>query len=129
MLRTSFTIQSTKNSSQKNVAKDAEGGSNNDREDETIKRLSSKNSNGADYQAIDAKKGDIGAKKGNGGARNFRYLISDIKNVFNQLRQAFTKAPIFQHFDLKHHIRIETNISGYAIDEVLSQLISNNLGQ
>ena len=47
---------------------------------------------------------------------------------FIELRQAFVKAPILHHFDLKRHIRIETNVSSYANDEVYCQLTSDNLG-
>ena len=77
-------------------------------EDETVKRslLISKNTNGA-----------IG------------YLTPSAKRAFTQLRQAFTKAPILQHFDLECYIWIETDASGYAIGGVLSQLTLNNLGQ
>ena len=49
-----------------------------------------------------------------------RYLIFNAKQALIQLRQAFTKALIFWHFDLKYYIRIETNASGYAIGGVLS---------
>ena len=55
------------------------------------------------------------------------FLTPGAKEVFNQLRQAFTEAPILRHFDPECHIRIETNSSGYAIGEVLSQLTSNHL--
>ena len=57
------------------------------------------------------------------------YLTFDAKQAFTQLKQTFTKAPIFQHFDLECHIRIETDASGYAIDEVLNQLTLDNLDQ
>ena len=50
------------------------------------------------------------------------FLTSDAKEAFNHLRLAFIKAPILRHFDLKSHIRIETDTSGYAIGGVLSQL-------
>ena len=50
------------------------------------------------------------------------FLTPGAKKVFNQLRQAFIEALIFQHFDLECHIRIETNTSGYVIDRILSQL-------
>ena len=43
------------------------------------------------------------------------------------MKQAFTEAPILQHFDPECHIRIETNASGYAIGGVLSQLTSDHL--
>ena len=56
------------------------------------------------------------------------YLILKARLAFTQLRKAFTKARIFQHFDLECHILIETDTSGYAISGVLSQLASDNLG-
>ena len=91
------------------MAEEVEVGSINDNcADETVKRspLISKNSNGA-----------------------IAYLTTGAKQAFTQLRQAFTKALILQHFDLKCHIRIKTDASGYAIGGVLSQLILDNLGQ
>ena len=92
------------------MAEDVEVGSvgGGDWGDETVKRspLTSKNSNGAT---------DL--------------LTPGAKRAFTQLRQAFTKAPILQHFDLECHIRIETDVLSYAIGGVLSQLTPNNLGQ
>ena len=52
------------------------------------------------------------------------FLIPKTRTAFNRLRLAFTEAPILWHFDPECHIRIETNISGYAIDSVLRQLVS-----
>ena len=59
--------------------------------------------------------------------------------AFTQLRQAFVKAPILYHFDLKSQIRIKTDALGYAIGGILNQLSSrirpdgviteDNLGQ
>ena len=49
-----------------------------------------------------------------------KFLTPKVRKVFNYLRQAFTKVPIFRYFDLKYHIRIETNISDYFIGAVLS---------
>ena len=49
-----------------------------------------------------------------------KFLTSEAKEAFNRLRQAFTEAPILRHFDPECHIRIETNVSGYAIGGVLS---------
>ena len=43
--------------------------------------------------------------------------------VFTELRQTFIEAPILHHLDLKCYIQVETDISGYAISEVSSQLI------
>ena len=48
------------------------------------------------------------------------FLTSNAKKAFNQLRLAFIKALILRHFDLKSHIQIETDVSGYAIGRVLS---------
>ena len=58
-----------------------------------------------------------------------RYLTPNAKQAFTQLRQVFTKAPIFQHSDSECHIRIETDASDYAIGGVLSQLTLDNLSQ
>ena len=92
------------------VAEDAEVGSigGGNCKDETVRRSSliSKNLNGATS-----------------------YLTPNAKWAFTKLRQAFTKAPILQHFDSECHIQIEIDASGYAIGRVLSQLTSDNLGQ
>ena len=50
------------------------------------------------------------------------FLTPNIKKAFNHLRLAFIKALIFQHFDLKNHIQIETDVPGYTISGVSSQL-------
>ena len=55
------------------------------------------------------------------------FLTPNTREVFNKLRQAFIEAPILQHFDPECYIRIETDISGYAIGRVLSQLTSDHL--
>ena len=52
------------------------------------------------------------------------FFTPEARLAFIQLRQAFVKALIFHHFNLKSHIRIETNLSGYTIDGILSQLSS-----
>ena len=57
------------------------------------------------------------------------FLTLGAKLAFTKLRQAFLKAPIFYHFNPEYHIRIETNVSDYAIGGVLCQLTSDNLGQ
>ena len=57
------------------------------------------------------------------------FLTPGAKLAFTVLRQAFLKAPILHHFNPERHIRIETDVSGYAIGRVLSQLTSDNLGQ
>ena len=40
----------------------------------------------------------------NGHLGEIKFLISKARKAFNCLRQAFTKASILQHFDLKYHI-------------------------
>ena len=55
------------------------------------------------------------------------FLIPGTKEVFNQLRQAFTKVLILRHFDLECYIQIETDTSGYDMGRVLSQLVSNHM--
>ena len=72
--------------------------------DKTVERLPSKNSNEVTG-----------------------YLTSKARSTFTQLRKVFTKAPILQHFNPKYYIRIKTDVSGYVISGMLSQLI--NLGQ
>ena len=62
-----------------------------------------------------------------GATREPIFLIPSAKEVFNQLRQAFTKALILQHFNLEYYIRIETNALGYAIRKVLNQLTFDHL--
>ena len=48
------------------------------------------------------------------------FLTPETRRTFNCLWLAFTKAPIFWHFDLKYHIWIKTNVLGYAISSMLS---------
>ena len=48
------------------------------------------------------------------------FPIPEARAAFDRLRLAFTKAPILWHFDLECYIRIEINVSGYAISSVLS---------
>ena len=55
------------------------------------------------------------------------FIILDTNEVFNQLRQAFTKTPIFWHFDPKCYIQIKINALGDGIEKVLSQLTSDYL--
>lgn len=48
--------------------------------------------------------------------------------VFTKLRQVFIKAPIPDHFDPEYQIRIETNLLGYTIGRVISQLTTDVSG-
>ena len=50
------------------------------------------------------------------------FLTPEARLAFNCLPLAFTKALILWHFDPKSHIRIKTDILGYAIGSILSQL-------
>ena len=50
------------------------------------------------------------------------FLTLKIRVVFDQLRLAFIKALILQHFDLECDIQIEIDISGYAIGGMLSKI-------
>ncbi len=57
------------------------------------------------------------------------FFISKAKKNFTKLRQAFIKALIHNYFDLEYYIRIEIDESGYAIDEIFSQLTLDDLDQ
>lgn len=48
-----------------------------------------------------------------------------IKEIFIYLRKVFIKAPILWHFDQECNIRIKTDVLGYVIGRVLSQITSN----
>ena len=61
-----------------------------------------------------------------GAIENPNFLTPNAKKTFNHLQLAFIKARILQHFDLESHIRIETNVSSYAIGGVLNQLNLNS---
>ena len=61
------------------------------------------------------------------GSSNF--LTLEARLAFSKLKQTFLKASILHHFDLECHIRIETDVSGYAISGVFNQLTLLNLGR
>ena len=56
-----------------------------------------------------------------------KFLTSKAKKVFNRLRQAFTEGLILRYFDPECHIRIENDVSDYAIGGALSQLTPNQV--
>ena len=56
------------------------------------------------------------------------FLTPKAKLAFTELRQAFFKAPILYYLDPEPHIRIETDVLGYTIGGVLSQLSLDDLG-
>ncbi len=49
-------------------------------------------------------------------------LTPEAKKAFEELKMAFTTAPVLRHFNPELPIRIETDASGYAIGGILSQL-------
>ncbi len=53
------------------------------------------------------------------------FLTPEAKKAFIHLKKAFTKAAILRHFDLEPDIRIRTDVLGYAISGVLSQMTSD----
>ena len=55
-----------------------------------------------------------------GAIKKSTFLTSNTKEIFNHLKQIFIKILILQHFDLKYHIRIKINLSGYVISGMLS---------
>ena len=57
------------------------------------------------------------------------FLTFEARLAFTKLRQAFVIALILYHFNPNYHICIETDVSGYAIGGVLSQLTPDNLSQ
>ena len=83
---------------------------------------------GADYSSFNHVSHVVSNIGSNSTKNVSNYLTPDAKKAFDQLRQAFTEAPIFQHFDPKQYIRVETDASGYATSGMLSQL-TNNSGQ
>jgi DNA-binding transcriptional regulator/RsmH inhibitor MraZ len=48
-------------------------------------------------------------------------LISETKKAFEELKRAFISASMLMHFDSKRKILIETDVSEYALFEVISQ--------
>ena len=54
------------------------------------------------------------------------FLSFNAKKTFNNLWLEFIKASILWHFDLKSHIQIQFNVSGYDIDAILSHLNLNS---
>ena len=84
-------------------------------ENEARAPASTKEPTGADYPSSDHVSHAVS-----------NYLTPDAKKAFDQLRQAFTKAPILQHFDPEQYIRVETDAFGYAIGGVLSQLTNDS---
>ena len=80
---------------------------------------------GADYLSSDHVSHTVSNIVSNSTKNVSNYLTPDAKKAFDQLRQAFTKAPILQYFDPEQYIRVKTDVLGHAIDGVLSQLTND----
>ena len=57
------------------------------------------------------------------------FFTSGAGLAFTKLREVFVKALILYHFELKYYIRVETDISSYAIGGVFSRLTLDDLSQ
>ena len=53
---------------------------------------------------------------------NSSILTPEVEKAFEELKTAFTTAPILKHFNSELSTRVETDASGYVIDGILSQL-------
>ena len=102
---------------------------------EKLAKKSAKSSKGLKLSKLGNSKGKNLAKSKkpskSGNSPNFdakevglSFLTPKARAAFNRLRLAFTKAPILWHFDPEYHIWIETDVLGYAINGMLSQLAS-----
>ena len=89
---------------------------------------SMKGPTGADNPSFDHVSHTVSNIVSNSAKNVSNYLTPDAKTAFDQLRQAFTEVPIFQHFDSEQYIRVETDALRHAIGGVLSQL-TYDLGQ
>ena len=72
------------------------------------------------------KKAEISRSK-NISSQSRLFFIPKARKDFIELRQAFIEAQILNHFDLKHHISIETDASSYAIVGIFNQLTLDDL--
>ncbi len=96
-------------------------------EKETAKKSRKDPKTAKSKKGIRAKKAEASRAKNLGQSGSF--LTADARRAFIELRQAFFEASILNHFDPERLIRIETDISGYAIGGVLSQLTSDSSGR
>ena len=80
---------------------------------------------------VDEEVGEKGQKtsKSKNTIGSLDFLTPRAKLAFTKLRQAFLKAPILYHLDPECHIWIKTDVSGYAISGVISQLTLDDLGR
>ena len=69
-----------------------------------ITSMLTKGPTGADYSSFHYVSHTVSNFVSNSAKNVSNYLTPDAKRAFDQLRQAFTKAPIFQHFDPEQYI-------------------------
>ena len=81
---------------------------------------------GGNYKDETIEKSPLTSKNSNGATG---YLTPKARLAFTQLKKAFTKVPVFWHFNPKCCIQIKTDAWGYAIGGVLNQLTLDNLGR
>lgn len=102
------------------------------RVDEKIENLSidinftkSKKLNSAKFKKSNLAKLDLNSKKSNFAKTNFcetDFFTLETKRTLIYLEKSFIKTTFFYYFESECHIRIETNILGYIISVILSQL-------
>ncbi len=76
---------------------------------------------------ICAKKAETSRAKNLGQSETF--FTVNAKKTFTKLRQVFIEALILIHFDPECYFQIETDVLGYAIGGIFSQLTSDTSGQ
>ena len=104
-----------------------DGGNNRAKRDRSRSRIDDGEVNGNEFEDNEIGKKVQKSSKSKNLSKSKKIVRSDFfipgaKLLFTKLRQAFVKAPILHYFDLERHIRIETDASGYAIDENVCQL-------
>ena len=104
------------------------GGGNHDENKAKRAFALTKRPTGADYLSSNHVNYAVSNIVSNSAKNVSNYLILNTKRAFDQLRKAFIKASILQHFDPEQYIRVKTDASGHAIGWVLSQL-TNYAGQ
>ncbi len=116
--------QASRNNENQDVTAGAGGAISDGGVDRSIKNLSTAiiSAKSKNPKLTKPKKSDL-VKTQNFAKTNFfgmDFLTPGVKKAFIHLRKAFIKTPILRYFNLECHIRIEIDIVGYAIGEVLS---------
>ena len=47
-------------------------------------------------------------------------LTKEVRTIFEELKVAFTTAPVLWHYNTNLPVRLETDVSGFAISRILS---------